>query len=157
MLTTLFIDFFRRSRTTNSVMGSGRNSNSSKLLWLSLLPAGMMKIHLKRKLQECSQHFSHYKYMGIYPDVQGKLIPQSLVVSCWISNPFEILWLYSLPIRMKNIQSKMEELEYSRDFPHYNPIEAICRHKPEFWSDLAENLMQPFPHPNGTPDEIWFQ
>ena len=26
-------------------MGSGRNSNSSKFLWLSLLPARMMKIH----------------------------------------------------------------------------------------------------------------
>ena len=26
--------------------------------------------------------------------------------------------------------------------------------KPEFWSDLAQNLMQPFPHPNNASDKI---
>ena len=27
--------------------------------------------------------------------------------------------------------------------------------KPEFWSHLAQNLMQPIPHPNDALDEIW--
>ena len=45
-------------------MGSGRNSKSIKLLWLSLLPPRMMKIHPKLNALECSQHFSHYKSMG---------------------------------------------------------------------------------------------
>ena len=27
--------------------------------------------------------------------------------------------------------------------------------KPEFWSDLHQNLMQPFPHPNDASDKIW--
>ena len=27
---------------------------------------------------ECSQDFSHYKSMGIFPDAQGQLTPQSL-------------------------------------------------------------------------------
>ena len=59
------------------VMGFGRNSNSFKLLWLSLLPAQMkgymLKIHSKMKALECSQHFSHYKSMEIFTDVQGQL------------------------------------------------------------------------------------
>ena len=36
---------------------------------------------LKMKEQECSQDFSHYKSMGIFPDAQGQLTPQSLVRS----------------------------------------------------------------------------
>ena len=46
-------------------MGSGRNSNSFKLLWLYLLPARMNKIQSKMKALECLQHFSHYKSMYI--------------------------------------------------------------------------------------------
>ena len=33
------------------------------------------------KALECSQNFSHYKPMGIFPDAQGQLTPQSLVGS----------------------------------------------------------------------------
>ena len=29
--------------------------------------------------------------------------------------------------------------------------------KPEFWPDLAQNLMQAFPHPNDASDKIWLQ
>ena len=29
--------------------------------------------------------------------------------------------------------------------------------KPEFWSDLHQNLMQPFPHPNDASDKIWLK
>ena len=35
---------------------------------------------------ECSQEFSHYKSMGIFPDAQGQLTPQSLVRSGPSSN-----------------------------------------------------------------------
>ena len=35
---------------------------------------------------ECSQDFSHYKSMGIFPDAQGQLTPQSLVRSGRISS-----------------------------------------------------------------------
>ena len=38
-------------------MECGRNYNSFKLLWLSLLPARLMKIHIKMKALECSQEF----------------------------------------------------------------------------------------------------
>ena len=77
--------------TPKSVMESCRNSNPSKLLWLVLLSARMKKIHSKMKVLEWSQHFSHYKSMGIFPDAQGQLTNKFLVGSCRISNPFEIL------------------------------------------------------------------
>ena len=81
------------------------------------------------KVLEWSQHFSHYKSMGIFPDTQWKLAHKPLVQSCRILHPFDIdLWLSSLPTRKKKIKSKMKELEWSQDFPHYNPIGAICCH-----------------------------
>ena len=66
------------------------NSNSSKLSCMSSIPA-RMKIQLKMKALECSQDFSHYKSMGIFPDAQGQLTPQSLVRSGRISNSSEML------------------------------------------------------------------
>ena len=56
-----------------------RNSNSSKLSYMSSLPARMRLIKSKMKELECSQDFSHYKSMGIFPDAQGQLTSQSLV------------------------------------------------------------------------------
>ena len=41
----------------------------------------MKKINLKMKMQDWSQDFSHYKSMGIFPEAQGQLTPQSLVES----------------------------------------------------------------------------
>ena len=104
-------------------MESCRNSNSSELLWLVLLSARMKTIHQKMKVLEWSQHFSHHKSMGIFPNAQGQLTNKSLVGSCRISNPFEILWLSLLPARIEKKKSKMKELEWSQDFPHYNPME----------------------------------
>ena len=73
------------------VVVSGRNLNSSKLSRMSSLPARMRLIKSKMKEQECSQDFSHYKPMGIYPDAQWQLTPQSLVRSSRISNSYEML------------------------------------------------------------------
>ena len=70
---------------------SGQNLNSSKLLCMSSLPARMRMIESKMKELECSQDFSHYKSMGIFPDAQGQLTPQSLVRSGRISNSSEML------------------------------------------------------------------
>ena len=72
--------------------------------------------------------FSHYKSMRIFPDAQGQLTHKSLVGSCRISNPFKMLWLFSLSARIKKIQSKIKELEWSQGFPHYNPMGAISCH-----------------------------
>ena len=96
-----------------------QNSNSSKLSCMSWLPARMKKIQLKMKVLECSQDFSHYKSMGIFPDAQGQLTPQSMVLSAQISNSVETLYLSSLPAIMKKIRSKIEVLECSQ---HYTSI-----------------------------------
>ena len=118
---TLFIDFShpQGQLTPKSVMESCRNSNPSKLSWLTLLPARMKKIHWKMKVLEWSQRFSHYKSMGIFPNAQGQLTHKSFVGYCPISNPSEILWVSLLPARMKKIQSKMKALEWSQ---HYSLI-----------------------------------
>ena len=95
VVTTLYINFSdaQGQLTQKSVMESCQNSNSSELL-LFLLSARMKDIHLKMKVLEWSQHFSHYKSIGIFPDAQGQLTHKSLVGSCQISNPFKILWLF---------------------------------------------------------------
>ena len=63
--------------------------------------------------------------MRIFPNAQGQLTHKSLGGSCRISNPSKMLWLFSLPARIKKIQSKLKELEWSQGFPHYNPMGAI--------------------------------
>ena len=72
-------------------MVSGQNLNSSKLSCMISLPARLRMIKSKMKELECSQDFSHYKSMGIFPDAQGPLTPQSLVQSGRISNSSEML------------------------------------------------------------------
>ena len=61
VVTTLFIDFShaKGQLTLKSVMESCQNSNPSKLEW--------------------SQRFSHYKFMGIFPNAQGQLTHKSFV------------------------------------------------------------------------------
>ena len=60
---------------------------------MSSLPARMRMIESKMKELECSQDFSHYKSMGIFPDAQGQVTPQSFVESGPNSYLSEILWL----------------------------------------------------------------
>ena len=40
---------------------------------MSSLPARMKMIDSKMKELECSQNFSHYNSIGIFPDAQGQL------------------------------------------------------------------------------------
>ena len=130
VVTTLFINFSdaQGQLTPKSMMKSCRNSNSYELLWFVFFSARIKKIHPKTKVLEWSQYFSHYKSMGIFPDAQGQLTHKFLVRSCRISNLFQILWLSLLPARIKKKKSKMKELEWSQDFPHYNLMGAICCH-----------------------------
>ena len=130
MFTTLYINFSdaQGQITMELVAVSGLNLNSSKLSCMSSLPARMKMIDSKMKELECSQDFSHYKSMGIFPDAQGQLTPQSLVRTGRISNSSEMLWMFSLPASMKKIRSKMKALEWSQAFSPCNSIGAICCH-----------------------------
>ena len=128
--TTLYSNFSNAQGQITQVLVSvsGRNLNSSKLSSMSSLPARMRIIDSKMKELECSQDFSHYKSMGIFPAPQGQLTPQSLVRSGHISKSSEMLWMFLLPASMKKIRSKMKALEWTQHFPHYNPMGAICCH-----------------------------
>ena len=121
---------FRRARADNSGAGVGIWSKFELIQAFMhvLVPARMRMIDSKMKELECTQDFSHYKSMGIFPDAQGQLTPQSLVRSGRISNSFKMLWMFSLPACMKKIRSKMKALEWSQHFPHYNPMGAIRCH-----------------------------
>ena len=93
MFTTLYINFSdaQGQLTLKLVVVSSQNLNLSKLSCMSSLPAKMRMIDSKKKELECSQDFSHYNSMGIFPDAQGQLTPQSLVRSSRISNSSEML------------------------------------------------------------------
>ena len=120
VFTTLYINFSdaQGQITLELVVVSGRNLNSFKILRMSALPARMRMIDSKMKELECSQDFSHYKFMGIFPDAQGQLTPQSLVRSSRIWNSSEILWMFSLPASMKKIRSKIG----ARVFTTFSPL-----------------------------------
>ena len=66
------------------------------------------------KVLKWSQQISNCKSMQIFYDAQGKLTPQSEVVSTLNSNSSKLLWLSLLPAKMKKIQSKMKALEWSQ-------------------------------------------
>ena len=51
--------------TPQSLVRSGRISNSSEMLWMFSLPASMKNIRSKMKALEWSQHFPHYNPMGV--------------------------------------------------------------------------------------------
>ena len=77
--------------------------------------------------------------MGIFPDAQGQLTPQSEVEPGRNSNSSKMLWLSLLPARMMKIQSKMKLLEWPQHFPHYNSMGAIME---------TRVLLRPGPKPN---------
>ena len=103
VVTTLFIDFSdaQGQLTPKPEMESCRNSNSSKLLWLILLPARMKKIRLKLKSLEWSHYFSHYKSMVIFPDAQGQLTHKPLVRPAEFQNNSSC---YGCPCYMKALE-----------------------------------------------------
>ena len=149
VFTTLYINFsdWQGQITLELVAVSGRNLNSSKLSCMSSLPARMRMIDSKMKELECSQDFSHYKSLGIFPDAQGQLTRQSLVRSGRISNSSEMLWMFSLPESIKKIRSKMKVLEWSQAFPHYNSMGAIRCHGNQSSNPIWPKTIAAFPPP----------
>ena len=86
---------------------------------MSSIPARIKQIQLKMKMLECSQDFSHYKSMEIFPDAQGQLTLQSMVGSGQISNSSKTLLLSLLPAKMKKIRSKLKALDCSQHYTSF--------------------------------------
>ena len=81
----------------------------------------------------------------------------------------------SLPASIIRIGTKTTKKGWRHRFPHYKSMEAkttekrwwhhfpcyismggfLLPWKPEFWSNLPQNLMQPFPHPSDATHKIW--
>ena len=57
---------FRRSRAANSSFQSGRNSNSSEILCMALLPASIKRIESKIIEKTWRHRFPHYKSMWAF-------------------------------------------------------------------------------------------
>ena len=100
--------FFRRARIVNSGVGVGiwPKFEHIQAFMHALVTCKNEDVRFKMKELECSQDFSNYKSMGIFPDAQGQLTPQSLVRYGRISNSSEMLWMFSLPASMKKIRLK---------------------------------------------------
>ena len=110
---------------------------------MTLKPARMKKIQLKMKELECSQDFSHYKSMRIFPDTQGQLTLQSMVRSGQIWNLSKNLWLSLLPAKMKKIRSRMKAQECSQ---HYTSFFQMRKGRVGDGIWLKFKLIQAFMH-----------
>ena len=100
--------------TPQSLVRSGRISNSSEMLCMFLLPASMKKIRSKMKALEWTQQQ--------FSDAQGQITLVLMSVSGRNLNSSKLSCMSSLPARMRMIDSKMKELEWSQDFSHYKSM-----------------------------------
>ena len=86
-------------------------------------------IKSKLKELECSQDFSHYKSMGIFPDAQGQLTLQSLVDLAEFRIVLDVIYVLVVckykddPITKKSASPRVFTI-----FPHYIPMGAIGCH-----------------------------
>ena len=80
--------------------------------------------------------------------VKSPTRPGPNLISC------EILCLSLLLASLTKIWLKVTEKTRAHRFAHYM---SFCCHGNQFWSDLPQNLMQPFPHPKDATDKIWLK
>ena len=194
-----FFSYAQGQLTPQSLVRSGRISNSSEMLWMFSLPASMKKIRSKTKALNCWQHFPHYNPM-VAMETSGRIWPnfelnQALIhvlITCkYEKDPikndivFPIISLWDFFIRsraafsavlgpiwpnfelVRDVMDILVTCKYEED-PNKNEGASVLTTfsalytygsyplpwTPEFQSDLAQNLMQPFPHPNEGSDKI---
>ena len=103
--------------TPQSLVRSGRISNSPEMLWMSLLPASMKKDPIKNEgARVDTTLYSNFS------DAQGQITLVLVSVSGRNLNSSKLSCMSSLPARMGMIDSKMKELERSQDFSHYKSM-----------------------------------
>ena len=91
--------------TPKSIVWPGRNYNSSENLWLSWLPASLMKIQSKLKALLIGQG-----QIWVFFSSQGQVTPKWNVWSGRNSNSSENLWLSWLSPSLMKIWSKLNAL-----------------------------------------------
>ena len=80
--------------------------------------------------------------MGIFPDAQGQITPQSEVEPSRNSNSSEILWLPLFFPKNEEDPIKNEVARVPQHFPHYNSMGAVAME--------TRVLIPPGPKPNAT-------
>ena len=78
-----FFSYAQGQLTPQSLVRSGRISNSSEMLWMFLLPASMKKIWSKMKALEWTQHFPHYNSM-VAMETSGRILPNFELIKALI-------------------------------------------------------------------------
>ena len=104
--------------TPKWLVRSSQNSNSSKILCLSLLPVRLMKIEFIVNEKKWRHNFLHYKSMGKNFHTQGRITQKWMIQSGQILNSFQLLCLSSLPASLTKIQSKFTEKSWRHHFFH---------------------------------------
>ena len=122
VFTALYINFSdaQGQITPELVLVSGRNSYTFKLSYMFLLSARIKMIELKMKELECSNQFSR----------RSRTANSAVLGPIWsnfelVSDVMDVL----VTCKNKEDPIKMKPLEWSQDFPHYNPMGAICCHR----------------------------
>ena len=94
--------------TPKSVIRSGQNSNSSKILCMSSLPANIKRIGLKATEKSWRHHFPHYKSMGAFCcHGHQSFDPICLKTLCSLSPPKVMLHIkfdHDWPTGLRDIQ-----------------------------------------------------
>ena len=103
--------------TPQSLVRSGRISNLSEMLWMSLLPASMKKI--RSKIEGARVDTTLYSN---FSDAQGQITLVLVSESGLNFNSSKLSCMSLLPARMRMIDSKMKELEWSQDFSNYKSM-----------------------------------
>ena len=93
VLIKLYIKFSYAQRAANSVIGDEiwQKFKLFQAFIVVLVTCKNDEDPFKKKALGCSQHFSHYKSMENFSDIQGQLTPQTRVRSCRISNQSKLL------------------------------------------------------------------
>ena len=102
--------------TPQSLVRSGGISNSSEMLWMSSLPASMKDPIKNEGTRVDTTLYSNFS------DAQGQITLVFVSVSGRNLNSSKLSCMSSLPARMRMIDSKMKELEWSQDFSHYKSM-----------------------------------
>ena len=110
------------------------------------LPASLMKIQSKMNVLLCPQHFLHYKYIRKYFGAQGQVTSKWIVRSGPKSNSLEILLLSCLPASYRMIRPNWRCYRVLNFFPIISLLGNCLPWKPEFWSNLHQNLKHVHPY-----------
>ena len=103
--------------TPQPLVRSGRISNSSEMLWMSLFSCKYEKDPIKNEgARVDTTLYSNFS------DAQGQITLVLVSVSGRNLNSSKLSCMSSLPARMRMIDSKMKELEWSQDFSHYKSM-----------------------------------